>query len=122
MTSAPQAPQGLILPHTVEGWIPMWEISLTSLQEAIGGYVEAVDVPKGTLWCPDDAYGQPMNMYSLAIAGIPLCGNLVLTGGVGRKGETLPVPMQWITLINKRIPVSPKWRKDPKVKAFLASL
>jgi len=74
------------------------ESQLKVLQEAVGGWVQAVDfTPDLTLWCNEEGklQGLPINPMATFLwekyFGFTdvICGNVIFTGGTGDEGETL---------------------------------
>jgi hypothetical protein len=75
------------------------EVSLTALQQAVGGWVQAIGLTDSlTLWLNEEGKlnGLPHNLKGQAIwdsfFGIDtdyIVGNIVLTGGADEDGETL---------------------------------
>lgn len=83
---------------------PLSSLSLSTLQESVGGWVEAVDSASGetTFWCNEEGkiMGLEANLaatkilYALNPAFINrdiLVGPVVITGGVDDEGNTLPI-------------------------------
>lgn len=78
--------------------LPDGESQLKELQEAVGGWVQAVDfTPNLTLWCNEEGklIGLPINPMATFLwekyFGLTdvICGNVIFTGGTGDEGETL---------------------------------
>jgi hypothetical protein len=113
--------KGILLPTDCEGWIPLKRITLADLQKACGGYVTVVSIAQGTLWCPDDAIGQAQNLYTTFIYRKPLWGNVVVTGGVGAKGETLSIHPTQVRHIIKHIPLVKRYA-TPALLEYIASI
>ena len=79
--------------------------SLTQLQEAVGGLVQAVDLrPDLTLWCNEE--GKLINGMQLNVIGTHMweksfgmtdmiMGNIVFTGGDDGEGNSLPISHAW---------------------------
>lgn len=79
---------------------------LATLQAAVGGYIEAVDLPTAdgeiTLWVNEEGklVDQPEVNHVATLIALPrlggdlVCGNVVFTGGVGPEGETLGLTEQ----------------------------
>ena len=79
--------------------------SLTQLQEAVGGLIQAVDLrPDLTLWCNEE--GKLINGMQLNVIGTHMweksfgmtdmiMGDIVFTGGTDEEGESLPLPYPW---------------------------
>lgn len=74
------------------------EAQLKILQEAVGGWVQAIDfTPTLTLWCNEEGKlnGLPINPMATFLweryFGFTdiICGNVIFTGGTGDEGETL---------------------------------
>ena len=74
------------------------ESQLDKLQQAVGGWVQAVDfTPNLTLWCNEEGklIGLPINPMATFLwekyFGLTdfICGNVIFTGGTGDEGETL---------------------------------
>lgn len=91
--------------------------TLKGLQQAVGGYVDAIDVrhpvtgEAGTLWINDEGKmnGSPMNEYATILAviggwagpayGDYVAGTAVLTGYDPETGETVPMSDAWMEVI-----------------------
>ena len=79
--------------------------SLTQLQEAVGGLVQAVDLrPDLTLWCNEE--GKLINGMQLNVIGTHMweksfgmtdmiMGNIVFTGGDDGEGNSLHISHAW---------------------------
>ena len=79
--------------------------SLTQLQEAVGGLVQAVNLRDDlTLWCNEE--GKLINGMQLNVIGTHMweksfgmtdmiMGNVVFTGGDDDEGDSLPLPHAW---------------------------
>ena len=74
------------------------ESQLDKLQEAVGGWVQAVDfTPNLTIWVNEEGklIGLPINPMATFLwekyFGLTdfICGNVIFTGGTGDEGETL---------------------------------
>ena len=74
------------------------ESQLDKLQEAVGGWVQAVDfTPNLTIWVNEEGklIGLPINPMATFLwekyFGLTdfICGNVIFTGGTGEEGETL---------------------------------
>ena len=74
------------------------ESQLKVLQDAVGGWVQAVDFTQDlTLWCNEEGKlnGLPINPMATFLwekyFGFTdvICGNVIFTGGTGDEGETL---------------------------------
>lgn len=74
------------------------ESQLKVLQDAVGGWVQAVDFTQDlTLWCNEEGKlnGLPINPMATFLwekyFGFTdvICGNVIFTGGTGEEGETL---------------------------------
>lgn len=72
--------------------------NLAQLQEAVGGLVEAIDLtPNLTLWCNEEGKLRdlPINFSATLLwekyfgQTDVILGNVILTGGTGKEGETL---------------------------------
>jgi hypothetical protein len=76
-------------------------ISLDTLQTAVGGWVQAIDLDEAlTMWCNEEGklVGLPHNPFAQfawdKVYGANtdyLVGDVVFTGGTGDEGETLPL-------------------------------
>jgi hypothetical protein len=91
--------------------------ALPELQAIIGGYIEAAPSHESvTIWCNEDgkALRLPVNrlamdvwirwdVYGCMTVGRDwLAGNVVVTGGTGRHGETLDIPRaaaEWVLTV-----------------------
>jgi hypothetical protein len=85
--------------------------SLTQLQEAVGGLIQAVDLREDlTLWCNEE--GKLINGMEPNIIGTHLweksfgmtdiiMGDIVLTGPSDEEGETLPLAQTWVTQVQE---------------------
>lgn len=85
------------------GRVEAHDISLEAMQALVGGYVEAVDVTVAghecTIWLNEEGKlrGMPPNALATQLAGTRLligdyiAGDVIVTGGVGSEGQTLPV-------------------------------
>ena len=72
--------------------------SLSTLQEAVGGLVQAIDITEDmTMWCneegkmislPHNPYGQAIWVSTYGHTDY-IVGDIVLTGGTDNEGETL---------------------------------
>jgi hypothetical protein len=87
-------------------------ITLAALQAAVGGYIEAVDLPQGiTMWVNEEGklVDEPIvNVVAtvLAQARIPgdlVCGNVAFTGGPDAEGDTLPLTDAQTTILARAI-------------------
>lgn len=96
--------QGVIL-RADGSYSEMEDISLASLQQAVGGYVTAVHSAqfKCDVWCNDDGFGErlPMNMSVALVFGFQLVGDCVVTGGVDAHGNTLPINQRLLSLLQR---------------------
>jgi hypothetical protein len=71
--------------------------SLATLQKAVGGLVQAIDLGEFTMWCNDEGkmLSLPHNPYGQAFWTVAygntdyIVGDIVLTGGADSEGETL---------------------------------
>jgi len=72
--------------------------NLAQLQEAVGGLVQAIDLtPNLTLWCNEEGklHNLPINFSATLLwekyfgQTDVILGNVILTGGTGKEGETL---------------------------------
>jgi hypothetical protein len=85
--------------------------SLTQLQEAVGGLIQAVDLREDlTLWCNEE--GKLINGMEPNVIGTHLweksfgmtdiiMGDIVLTGPSDEEGETLPLAQTWVTQVQE---------------------
>ena len=79
---------------------------LADMQRIVGGYVEAVDVSiadqRCTIWLNEEGKlsGLPLNPSATKLAEGRLSpddyivGDVLITGGTGPEGETLPIPAE----------------------------
>lgn len=73
---------------------------LPVLQEAVGGYIENIDVPGMPMFVNDDglALKLELNQFASGIyhaafgTTVPIAGPVVIYGGVDAEGENLPLP------------------------------
>jgi hypothetical protein len=78
--------------------------SLSQLQEAVGGLVQAIDLQDNlTLWCNEEGklIGLPVNVMgtrlwekSFGLTDV-IMGNVVFTGGTDDEGDNLAIPRHW---------------------------
>lgn len=82
---------------------------LRELQAAVGGYVEAIPTADAvTMWVNEEGKINvlPVNRLAMDVwirfdaygcmrAGDWIAGSCVVTGGTGKRGETLDLPAQW---------------------------
>jgi hypothetical protein len=79
--------------------------SLTQLQEAVGGLVQAADLHDNlTLWCNEEGklingmqpnvIGTHMWEKSFGMTDV-IMGDIVFTGGTDDEGDNLPLPYPW---------------------------
>ena len=100
---------------TVQGDVSLMDISdysLERLQEAVEGYVQAIDLSDElTIWCNEEGkmlnlchnpYGQAFWEKSYGRTDY-IVGNIVLTGGTDSEGETLGLTDEQILKINETI-------------------
>lgn len=95
--------------------------SLEKLQNAVGGYVQAVDISEGvTMWCneegklislPHNPFGQAFWEIAFPISEFGrtdyIVGNIVITGGVDDEGDTLGLTSEEIeTLLETVVSVT----------------
>lgn len=110
--------------------IDLNEGSLEKLQNAVGGYVQAIDLCEGvTMWCneegkmmslPHNPFGQAFWETAFPVSEFGrtdyIVGDIVLTGGADNEGDTLGLTSEeidellksvtWVTeLISPRISV-----------------
>lgn len=85
------------------------ELDLKTLQNAVGGLVDVVDSDSGesTIWVNDEGLlmGLETNFVGTYLARklgrrVTLVGPVVLTGGVGEDGETLPISAEGLKVID----------------------
>lgn len=88
------------------------------LSDAVGGMIECVGLKDADLWCNENgiAEGLELNMIASAIysdafgAGNPILGNVIITGSVDAKGETLGLTDEqvayWLEYNRKVIPTA----------------
>ena len=76
------------------------EISLESLQEGVGGWVQALSLDGLTMWCNEEGklIGLTHNPYAQelwdSVYGVKtdyLVGDVVITGGTDEKGDIIPL-------------------------------
>jgi hypothetical protein len=112
---------GIILSPEIEGWKPLVSIELEALQAAVGGYVTAVEIPHGTLWCVDEApVGTGANMYAYLFPTVVttvgmLFGTIVLTGGADDEGNTKPLGERWARSIARRVAMHADVANNPEL-------
>ena len=84
--------------------------SLETLQDAVGGYVQAIDLgDQVTMWCNEEGkmIGLPHNPFGQAFwekmygRTDYIVGDIVLTGGADNEGETIGLTDEQITEIAK---------------------
>jgi hypothetical protein len=95
--------KGLIIPHNGDGFRCMKDISGDKINEAVGGYFDILAKPNITLWVLDDGMHLPLNYPVALLFGERLFGDVVVTGGVGEQGESLPIPPALIRIVSKFI-------------------
>ena len=88
------------------------------LSDAVGGMIECVGLKNADLWCNENGIseGLDLNMIASAIysdafgAGNPILGNVIITGSVDAKGETLGLTDEqvayWLEYNRKVIPTA----------------
>lgn len=86
---------------------PLAEISLATLGEAVGGYVQALELaPDLTAWIDEEGKlkSYPLNPKATLLVkhsghgllpGDYIAGACVFTGGTDQQGETLPLGPTW---------------------------
>jgi hypothetical protein len=84
-------------------------LGLTALQEAVGGWVQAIELtPNLCLWVNEEGkmHKLPHNLKGQAIWDSffgedtdYIVGNVVLTGGTDRDGDTLPLSAEVMTTL-----------------------
>lgn len=68
------------------------EINLPAMQDAVGGYVECIALTNMVnVWVNDDWTGLRSNNGASLIFQRALYGDVVVTGGVDKEGNTLPL-------------------------------
>lgn len=111
--------QGMILTPEIEGWKPLPVITLEALQDAVGGYVTAITVPYGTLWCIDEApWSTIANMYVFLFPTVikdhgMLFGTMVFTGESDDNGNTRPLGEKWARAVVRKVAMHPSVADDP---------
>lgn len=92
--------------------VPLDSTSLETLQEAVGGWVQAITIrPDITMWlneegkinrAPHNPVGQSLwnNVYGKDTDYI--VGDVVLTGGTDDNGETLPISNETVEAIRSK--------------------
>lgn len=89
-------------------WIPMFDISLAKLQEAVGGYIDVVAERDYSIFVNDDGIGQQLEInvgLMRLFDGLMLAGTAVITGGVDHEGNTLPITDEMTLHVMKHIPI-----------------
>ena len=88
------------------------------LSDAVGGMIECVGLKDADLWCNENGIseGLDLNMIASAIyseafnASNPILGNVIITGSVDAKGETLGLTDEqvayWLEYNRKVIPTA----------------
>ena len=72
---------------------------LKQLQDAVGGYLEAVRLPAmGLLWLNEEGVlkGLPYNHFASVIAIQPIMGDVVVTGTEDADGDITPIGDDWL--------------------------
>lgn len=91
--------------------------SLEKLQNAVGGYVQAVDLSEGvTMWCneegkmmnlPHNPFGQTFWEIAFPVSEFGrtdyIVGDIVITGGVDDEGDTLGLTSEEIDELMKSV-------------------
>jgi hypothetical protein len=103
--------------------------SLTQLQEAVGGLVQAADLQDNlTLWCNEEGklingmlanvIGTHMWEKSFGMTDI-IMGDIVFTGGTDDEGDNLALPTAWLVQLQE---LAGKLRKAYEAEAELSLL
>jgi len=89
--------------------IELADIELETLQQAVGGLIQPVDLTSTwTLWCNEEGkvLGLPHNPYAQCLwdecfghQSDYIVGDIVITGGTGIDGETLGISEREITAL-----------------------
>jgi hypothetical protein len=87
--------------------------SLATLQAGVGGYIEAIDLAKDlTLWCNEEGkiIELPHNPFAQFIWDMArgvhtdyIVGDIVLTGGTDKDGETLGLSEEQVEIVKQTI-------------------
>jgi len=66
---------------------------LAPLQEAVGGWVEGLEIPEGFLYANEEGLlrSLPTNPAASLLAGRPIVGTVVVTGPI-RRGSSTSIP------------------------------
>lgn len=93
------------------------EGSLKVLQNAVGGWVQAIDLtPEVTMWINEEGKldGLPLNFHgtmfwsaSFGFGTDQIVGDIVLTGGTDEEGETLELSAKAEEVIRTAVEMSP---------------
>jgi hypothetical protein len=76
------------------------DISLESLQEGVGGWVQALALDGLTMWCNEEGkliglthnpYAQELWDFVYGVKTDYLVGDVVITGGTDEEGNTIPL-------------------------------
>lgn len=76
------------------------DISLESLQEGVGGWVQALALDGLTMWCNEEGkliglthnpYAQELWDFVYGVKTDYLVGDVVITGGTDEEGDTIPL-------------------------------